>query len=713
MTFFHPLYLKIFTLTILAFLFIFPFEAAHGQNLMDKHISINAKNQQVAVVLSEIGKKGGFHFSYNGKVIPKDSLITILWNNQTVSKTLNHLFGDKYEFEERNNYIIITPALMRLSFINTDITTDNNNYSISGIVVNDKTGERLMNTSVYEKEQLVSTLTDEHGYFKLKLRSPSLNQVRLTASKFSYRDTSLNFLNAVVISNQSRAKMFSDDAKDVEATAFGRFFTTAAQRIQSINLQDFFANRPYQLSITPGLSTHGMLSSQVINKVSLNLAGGYTAGVNGLEVGGLFNINKRDTKYLQFAGVFNLVGGTVTGLQFAGISNQALDTVKGVQLAGFINTAESQVSGLQLSALNNRAHKLKGVQIGLVNIADTSKGASIGLLNIINNGFYRVSMSASSTMPINFSFASGTRDFYTIVHAGADPFAQNIQLSMGLGIGHDFIFSEKIFASASLNYHVIGERINFDSKLKQGKLLLNVQLSKNISVYAGPVYNIYKPKWLETLIISEQYLKPYYANNENYQKKTIGWEAGIAINSAFKVAPKLRNDIQDWYLGVAVLSGLDIKSTKRVIGTELYTFRNLTHSMAAILSIGYAQHIAKPNRPAQKWYPGLISASYYEDHDYHSLPIKAGIRAYTGKNFFFSAELGVQVALNNPETYLLLNPDNTSTEMPYGKKPTSALASLSPGYSFKNGLEAGLKYEYFVGQDIQPIMMRIAYRFKL
>jgi hypothetical protein len=244
----------LYKLSILTFLFILPFKVILAQSLMSKSVSINAKNQRLDDVLSEISHKAGFQFSYNGKAVPNDSSVNVLANNQTVSNTLKQLFGDKYEYEERRNYIIITPALLRLSFVNTDVTTDNNNYSVSGLVVDVKTGERLMNTSVYEKEQLVSTLTDEHGYFKLKLRSSTLNQVRLTASRVSYRDTSLNLLNTVVISKRSRGRMFQNDGNDVEATSLGTLFTTAAQRIQSLNIQDFFAKRPFQLSITPGLA---------------------------------------------------------------------------------------------------------------------------------------------------------------------------------------------------------------------------------------------------------------------------------------------------------------------------------------------------------------------------------------------------------------------------------------------------------------------------
>jgi hypothetical protein len=710
----HNTTLKTTRQFVLTFFLVLPLNSAFAQGLLGKYLSVDVKSHRVADVLTEISKKGEFHFSYGGQNFPKDSLVTFKADNQTVSQMLTTLLGDRYEFEERRNYIIITPALQRLSFINTDVTSDNNNYSISGIVVNVKTGQRLMNTSVYEKEQLVSTITDEHGYFRLKLRSNSLDLVRITASKYAYRDTSLSFLNTVVISNRSRARIFNHNGRDIEATALGRIFTTAAQRIQSINIQDFFANRPFQVSVTPGLSSHGALSSQVINKFSLNLAGGYTAGVDGLEVGGLFNINKRDTRYLQLAGVFNLVGGTVTGMQLAGVSNQALDTVKGVQLAGFINTAESQVSGLQLSALNNRAHKLKGVQIGLVNQADSSTGASIGLLNIVNNGFYRVSMSASSMMPVNFSFASGTRDFYTLVHVGGDPFAKYPQLSMGLGIGHDFIISRRVFASASLNYHVSGENITFQDKLKQGKLLLNAQLSNKVSVYAGPVYNIFKPKWRQTSIVSEGVTYPNYYYDGNYQEKSLGWEAGVSFNSIFKAAPKAKYNLQNWYLGVAALAGVDIKSTKCVIGTEIYTFRNLTPSMAATLSLGYALHIAKPAFPPPAWYPGLISYSYYEDKDYHSLPIKVGIRSYAGNHFFFGGELGLQIAMNYPDRYVVLHPDNSLTKSRYGRKPTSLLASFSPGYAFNNGFEAGLRYEFFGSDlDIQTITIRTAFRLRL
>ena len=605
---------------------------------------------------------------------------------------------------------------MRLSFINTDITTDNNNYSISGIVVDEKTGERLMNTSVYEKEQLVSTLTDEHGYFKLKLRSASLDQVRLTASKFSYRDTSLNFLNAVVISNRTRARIYHNGGKDVEATALGRFFTTAAQRLQSINIQDFFANRPYQVSITPGVSSHGALSSQVINKFSLNLAGGYTAGVNGMEVGGLFNINKRDTRYLQLAGIFNLVGGKVTGLQLAGVSNQALDTVKGVQVSGFINRADSQVSGLQVAALNNKAHTLKGVQIGIVNVVDTSEGASIGLINIIRNGFYKITLSANDLTNTNLSLKTGTHGFYSTLLMGANVSAHNKMYSFGLGVGHDFMFTDWIYLSAEAAYQFAFTGAMND-RWAQAKLLLNMQLAKNISLVAGPTYNKYSYTGSREGYQSKFKLPDDYRGYGNPVNRWIGWEAGLAFNSVFKPVPEIKKarSSKDLFLGIATIAGWgwDSPSTY-VLGGEVFMQKDFGGSMSGTFSAGYVHHALDND-----WASGS-SITYpdgqtdeYLPAEYKAIPLKAGIRTYTGKRLFFAGELGTSLGIIKSSILKTTYSNGSVEQIQYGRK-NSFLYAVSAGYSFDNGLETGIKFEDYASfRNIKQFSLRFAYRFKL
>lgn len=697
-----PITSKIIRRITLSFFFLLSTNIAVAQSLLEKSVSIIATNQKLSNVLAQISKQGGFHFSYSGKNFPKDSLVSLTANNHVIKKMLSQLLSDKYEFEEHTNYIIITPALQRLSIINTDVTSDNNNYSISGIIINEKTRERLMNTSIYEKEQLVSTITDEHGYFKLKLKSNSLDQVRITASKYAYRDTSLSFLNTVVISNRNRSRIFQHNGRDVEATALGKFFTTAAQRIQSINIQDFFANRPYQISLTPGLSSHGALSSQVVNKFSLNLAGGYTAGVDGLELGGLFNINKRDTRYLQFAGVFNLVGGTVTGLQLAGVSNQALYTVRGAQVAGFINTAEGQVSGVQLAALNNRAHKLKGVQIGLVNQADTSEGVSIGLINIIRNGFYKVSYSANNLMNSNVSVATGTHRFYTKFNVGVNIWPDKLMYGFGLGAGHDFMFSNKIYLSAEGGYMFMNTGVWADRWI-YAKLLLNVALSKRISVFAGPSYNQYSNA--RRYLGEETKYKKIITYPKSPFKRFSGWEAGIAYTSAFKPAAIVDPiAAEGWYIGGRIEAGLGTAyRTRGLHSLHIFTERELGRRLEATLSAGVM--VASPPETAY-----LTDTETLSGNTFVMMPIKAGVKSYLTKRLFFAGEIGLAIPLSGSAlTYA-----TQESFWGYEYSPKSFLYALSFGYRFSAGLEASIKFEDYVKYyDITNMSLGISYRFKL
>jgi hypothetical protein len=707
-------YLYILTSVLLSF-----FSSIHvnAQGLLDRQITVNFDHTRLADALKEIGTQGGFYFSYSGKLLAKDSLVTLTARQQPVYSVLEQLFHGKYEFEEQKNYVIISAALPHLSLINTDITNENRTYSISGIVIDEKSSERLMNVSIYEKEYLAATLTDEHGYFKLKFRAGDAATLSITAGKAGYRDVSLNFLRAVSVSSRTKMYDYRKNAKGVEKDILGRFFISARQQIQSLNIPDFFAKRPFQISLTPGLSTHGLFSSQVVNKFSLNLAGGYTAGADGLEIGGLFNIDKGNARYLQLAGVFNLVGGTMTGLQLAGVNNRALDTVKGVQAAGFINKAEGQVSGLQIAALNNEAHRLKGVQLGLVNVADTSEGASIGLINIIRNGFYKVALSANSRLNTNISFTSGTHRFYTIIHAGINTGKED--LALGLGFGHDFMISNKLFVSASVDYQMASSstgHFNLTDKWKQGKLLLNAQLTKHVSVFAGPVYNIYT-----TLDWSSPPYDPVTGNGYNFMSRyvnqhSLGWEAGISFNSVFKPVPRSIHESQNWYLGAAAIAGADITSTETVLGGELYTEREFNNRIAATFSVGYLQNqaVGLYKFDNQQIIPGSAPITYSGRLNFKSMPVKAGMKTYIGKRLFFSGELGLMTPLNQPNVSVVVNPDNSQVRSLYWKYSTSFIVAASGGYTFDNGIETSVKFDKYLGSaDIQLVTFRLAYRIRL
>jgi hypothetical protein len=681
----------------------------NAQALLQKPVSINLKNSKLSDALQKIAQRGSFYFSYNGNLVNKDSLITLEVIDQPVLQVLHRLFNNKFEYHEQGKYLIITPALLRLALMNTDLTTDGGTLSVSGLVVDERNGERLMNASVYEKQQLVSALTDEHGYFRLKFKTGDPASIAITASKLKYKDTTIHFLKSVMVNSRYNADSYKNNKEKgnrVERTGLGNLFISTRQMIQSLNIPDFFATRPFQVSITPGLSTHGMFSPQVVNKASLNLIGGYTAGVNGIELGGLFNINKKDSRYLQLAGVFNLVGGNAYGLQLAGVHNRALDTVRGAQISFFTNKAEQQLSGIQISALHNETRHLKGLQIGLINVADTSEGASIGIVNVVRNGFYRVQLSENDLTNTNIALKTGRHAFYSSLLIGANLFDGTKMYTFGLGIGHDFMLGKRLYLSGEVDYQFANTG-SWDDRWARGKLLLSLQVNKHISLIAGPVFNHYKHSgsWSREGYKNVTGIPEYPVPSVPYQTKNwLSWEAGLAFNSVFKPAKKMLDNSASWYLGAAATGGIGWQQPFRFVsGGELFVQRDLGENLSGIISTGYTYFSVYRNQLIYR-----NGDTYVYSRPLRVIPVTAGVRLKTGKSFYISGEVGQ--AFIGKQPYF---EDRSYSRV--GLKPYRSFSyAATAGFSFTNGLEAGIKYDdYGLQTNDKQFALRLGYRIKL
>jgi hypothetical protein len=531
--------------------------------------------QRLDNVLEILSNKGDFYFSYNSKVVRKDSLVSLSARNKTVREILGLLFNNTYEFKESGNYVIIRKAPIRMTMVTNKAPVEEKIYSVSGYVFDEQSGVAINNASVYEKKQLASALTDDAGYFKLKLKSSKTSAVTLSISKEFYEDTLIMIEprhnqeltitmmpvekdeDKVTIAPEdylvpdslrrsvdtiSKAAELPADSANVERTGMGKFLLSTKQKVQSLNLKDFFATRPFQVSLVPGLGSHGKMSGQVVNNFSLNVFGGYTGGTNGMEIGGLFNIDKKEVKYFQAAGIFNVVGGKLQGVQVAGINNTVLDatngfqaagisnqvkgqfagfqvggiynhvsdSVKGVQVVGIANFARRKLSGVQIAGVGNLSNKetdgvqiagvfnyskkLRGVQIGLINIADTSAGYSIGLINVVIKGYHKLSFFTNEIVNVNAAFKTGNSKLYSILQAGVNAGTGNRVYSFGYGLGTELNLNKR--KTLSLNpelasqYLYLGswDYLNILSKLY---LNLNVKLGKYISLFAGPSFAVY------------------------------------------------------------------------------------------------------------------------------------------------------------------------------------------------------------------------------
>lgn len=540
--------------------------AAFAQKLLNRTISVEVSGKPLSEVLDAIGRQGGFHFSYNSNILRADSLVTFSVRRITVRQALERLFDASYQYREVDDYVIIQRS------------TEGQPYVVSGYVVDKETGERISNASVYERQQLASTLTNDQGFFRLKLKDkyPSAS---ISISKLSYSDTSMdigpgNDQELTVSLMPKRYELTSvtvTPESGVEKTWFGNFFLSSRQKMQSLNLNKFFVDKPIQLSVTPGLGTHGRMSGQVVNKFSLNVIGGYTAGVNGVEIGTVFNIVKKDVRYVQIAGFFNIAGGKVGGVQIAGFHNQVLDSVDGVQAAGFsnwvtgsfegvqtagflnvsardvtgvqaagfasctggnitgvqasgaisfiakngkgvsvaglatmtgkdmegvqasgyLNIVGGQMKGVQAAGLFNYARDLRGVQIGVINICDTSSGYSIGIVNFVRKGMHKLNLSANEFLPYNAAYKSGNNKLYSILTFGADYRKGTKVFAYGYGLGKEIRMSKRL----SLDMELISGALYLGSwketvPMNRLQACLTFHLHKQFSFYAGPAFGM-------------------------------------------------------------------------------------------------------------------------------------------------------------------------------------------------------------------------------
>lgn len=351
-----------------------------AQSYLNKGINVKAKQKPLSEVLTIISKQGGFFFSYNSHIVPADSLIDIDVWNKTVRQTLDIIFKGRFEYKETPNHVIIQQQAA------------SQYWYVSGYVVDETTGERVRDVSVFDSDQLVASLTNDQGYFKLRLKDKTPSTT-INIRKSLYRDTLINIMPGVdqeVKVNLSPKAVELDavviSSKDgVEGTWFGKAFLSSRQRMQSLNMSKFFVDVPVQGSIVPGLSSQGKMSTQTVNNFSINMIGGYTAGVNGAELGGIFNINKKDVKYVQVAGIVNIVGDDVVGLQAAGIHNNVMDSMTGGQYGGVSNVVRGAMTGIQAAGIYNLIiGRAKGAQFsGVVNMGiDTFIGIQgAGVIN--------------------------------------------------------------------------------------------------------------------------------------------------------------------------------------------------------------------------------------------------------------------------------------------------------------------------------------------
>ncbi|MEM0940529.1 MAG: hypothetical protein AAF600_09785 [Bacteroidota bacterium] len=495
--------------------------------------------KSLSEALRSLDKATEKQLSFNDLILPQNLIVNDSFTEQTPTSILQQILGASFRMKNIGEYIIIQKA--------PPTKKNKAPYKIKGTIQDANTGEELKDVTIYEINTLKSTLSDKDGGFELEAATDPKAATFVLSKRF-YSDTVIHINQDLALSRPitlqqeiqpvKSSTMIRERVKNF-SSGIAKFFTsvTVRKNAQNVNLVD---TRWIQFSLIPSVGTNRKLSTQIKNKISLNLIAGHSYGVRGVELGGFYNIDREEARGVQVGGFGNTVGGEVKGVQMGGFINTSKDYVKGMQAAGFLNVASDSVegfqiagftnftrqmtgfqvagfnnhvkkmsgfqlsgfintakemSGFQLAGFINFAKELKGLQFSIVNIADTvSSGIPFGVINIVRkNGFLSPTIELNDVIPYQFAFRMGIENFYSLISIGINP---SSYWSLGGGFGSRRYTSskQKFFINPELRWHSLAEEKieeNENNNLIKLNLNLGYKWFKRLSVKGGPSINFF------------------------------------------------------------------------------------------------------------------------------------------------------------------------------------------------------------------------------
>jgi hypothetical protein len=339
--------------------------------------------------------------------------------------------------------------------------------------------------------------------------------------------------------------------------------------------------RKVQVTFAYPIGSAGSSSKNYANNFSFNILYGLNGGVNGFELGSLWNHNEGDVKGFQLSGMINttvgnssglIISGIVNhnnesvsgaaisgvlnysgrflrGLQLAGVTNIGLDSLNGIAVSGILNKTNGSARGFHLSVINlaqdfagvqlgvlNYARRLKGVQLGVVNISGDAKDAfPVGLISIVKNGYYELDLTGGEAIYSNLTYKMGVERLYTVFIIGFSGYKGNPVYSYGGGFGTSIFLADRQYFNIEMSSNQLFVNNDWDGPANSlNKLDLNYKffvLSK-LSLLIGPSFNVYLTK---TKINGEYGTIniPYTIYEHEYNTKKlfmwVGLNAGVSI----------------------------------------------------------------------------------------------------------------------------------------------------------------------------------------
>jgi len=420
----------------------------HAQRILERRVQVIANNVRLSEALSLVARDGAFQLSYNAASVNEDSLVRTTLNG-SVEESLHALVGNRFQLKETGNHIILLgPEGHR------------DKFQVSGTVYDQKVGGPVVGVYVHEVDGKAMEMTDALGTFKLSV-SGEHDRTAILLMRKEYHDTVVyvgrdGALGRVPMRKRAIMERIEPlcihERCQVSDLGVARLLIPNAQLDQGTDLS-FSEKRNWQITLIPTVSSNGQIAPVAVNRYSLNVFAGYSRGLNGIEVGGLANIESHDVVGLQVAGLTNLVGRNTKGVQIAGGINHTMRSLEGVQISGIGNTVWDTLSGVQITyGVNVVKGGLRGVQIS-------------GTCNLATQNVDGTQISAG----INIT----PKDVRKAQISGTGNYARNVsgaQLSVGVNIARDTVGGGQVGFAGNYARHVTGGQFTFGANIAPGKV---------------------------------------------------------------------------------------------------------------------------------------------------------------------------------------------------------------------------------------------------
>ncbi|HQV53286.1 MAG: STN domain-containing protein [Flavobacteriales bacterium] len=414
-----------------------------GQKIIERHVEVNASRVRLGEALALVAKDGDFKLSYNSAVVNGDSVVSVNANG-TVEEALRTLVGSGFQIKETGEHIILLGS-----------RGDRKRSTISGTIYDADSKRPVLHAYLHEVGGSAMVTTDGSGAFELTV-SGDHDRTAILVMRKEYHDTVIYVPKGSAFGQVPMRKrdilervepICLYERCQVEDLGVTRLLVPRSEldQAQNITIEE---ERPWQISLIPNVSTNGPIASAVVNKLSLNILGGYARGLNGLEVGGLANIIGGDVRGMQIAGVTNLVGRNTQGVQIAGGVNHTMRSLEGVQISGLANIVWDTLTGVQISyGVNVVKGGLRGTQI--------SGSCNVATQNV-------------DGMQVSYGVNVTPKDVRKLQIAGTGNYARNVsgaQLAIGVNIARDTVGGGQVGFGGNYARYVTGGQFSFGANI--------------------------------------------------------------------------------------------------------------------------------------------------------------------------------------------------------------------------------------------------------